>query len=194
MSSMPLREALAGLPVVTAEDRHALLSAPAMSCLHVALAQAPDPRERCGRRYDLAFLLTCLVAALLCNCNSTSAVGQWCREHRALLRRVFGPRRHLTPSDSLYRRLLPRLSADHLEWALAAWVRATRSSEDTEPVAVDGKTVRGAATAEQAAPHLLAFCTHESQETLPQAPVGEKTNELPVAHAWAPLSRGTVAW
>jgi hypothetical protein len=74
------------------------------------------------------------------------------------LRRVFGPRRPrpLTPSDSLSRRRLARLSAEHLEWALAAWgrVRATRPEEDREPVAVDGKTVRGAATPEQPAPHL----------------------------------------
>jgi predicted transposase YbfD/YdcC len=159
-----------------------------MTSLHMVLAQVPDPRARSGRRYELPFLLTCLVAALLCNCNSTRAVGQWCREHRALLRHAFGARRHLTPSDSLYRRLLPRLSAEHLEWALAAWVRATRPQEDREPVAVDGKAVRGAVGApDQTAPHLLAFCTHTSHETLLQVPVGEKTNEIPVAQALVPF-------
>ena len=39
---------------------------------------------------------------------------------------------------------------------------------DEEAVALDGKVLRGAGTAEQPAPHLLAFCTHESQETLLQ--------------------------
>jgi predicted transposase YbfD/YdcC len=85
---------------------------------------------------------------------------------------------------------LPRLSSEHLEWGLAAWVRATRPRQDEEPVAIDGKTLRGAGTAERAAPHLVAFCTHESQETLLQAPVGEKTNEIPVVQALLPfLSR-----
>ena len=186
MYSTPLREALAALPTLSDAERQALLRAPALTCLHRVFAQLPDPRERRGRRYDLAFLLTCLVAALLCGCDSTRAVGQWCRDQRPLLRRIFGPRAHLTPSDSLYRRLLPRLSVEHLEWALCAWVRATRPEEDTEPVAVDGKTLRGAGTAEQAAPHLLAFCTHHTQETLLQVPVGEKTNEIPVAQAMAP--------
>lgn len=187
MYSMPLREALAALPPLSAEERCRLLDLPGLHRLQTALAQIPDPRERSGRRYDLPFLLTCLVAALLCNCNSTAAVGQWCREQHALLRRLYGPRRHLTPSDSLYRRLLPRLSVEHVEWALAAWVRATRVADDHEPVAVDGKTVRGAVTPEQAAPHLLAFCTHTTQETLLQVQVGEKTNEIPVAQALAPL-------
>jgi len=51
---------------------------------------------------------------------------------------------------------LPRLSAEHLEWALAGWVRATRPAQDDEPMALDGQTVRGAASGEQAAPHLLS--------------------------------------
>ncbi len=153
--------------------------------LHAVFATIPDPRSAHGQRYSLAFLLTCLVAALLCNCNSTCAVSQWCREQRALLRRVFGPQRHLTPSDSLYRRLLPRLDAAQVEAALSAWVQATRPANDTEAVAVDGKTVCGAGTAAQAAPHLLAFCTHETQETLLQVRVSAKTNEIPVAQTSA---------
>jgi len=46
--------------------------------------------------------------------------------------------------------------------------------------------VRGARTGEQAAPHLLSFCTHESQETLLQVRVSEKTNEIAVAKAMLP--------
>lgn len=46
---------------------------------------------------------------------------------------------------------------------------------------------RFGATAEQAAPHLLAFCTHETQETLLPVRVADKTNEIPVAQAAAPL-------
>jgi predicted transposase YbfD/YdcC len=40
---------------------------------------------------------------------------------------------------------------------------------------------------EQAAPHLVALCTHQSQETRLHAPVGEKTNEIPVAPALVPF-------
>src|SRR5205085_11016741 len=117
---------------------------------------------------------------------STLAVGLWCREQRFLLARVFGPRRFLCPSDSLYRRLLRRLSVEHLEWAIADWVHATLAAKADEPIALDGKTVRGARTDEQAAPHLLSFCTHDSQEILLQVRVDEKTNEIPVAQFLLP--------
>lgn len=187
MYSTRLSEALAALPRLTQEDRQRLLTDATLTELAAVFASLPDPRQSRGRRYPLTLLLTCLVAALLCNCNSTLAVEQWCREQRTLLEHVFAPLQHVTPSGSLYRRLLPRLSVEHLEWALAAWVRATRAGDDQEPVAVDGKTVRGAGTDDQAAPHLLAFCTHTTQETLLQVPVGEKTNEIPVAQALVPL-------
>jgi hypothetical protein len=141
------------LPPLTSDERRQLLSQESLPSLYAVFATLPDPRRKEGQRYELAYLLTCLVAALLCNCNSTLAVGQWCREQRSLLAQVFGPRRFLCPSDSLSRRLLPRLSVEHLEWAIADWVHATLAARADEPIALDGKTVRGARTDEQAAPH-----------------------------------------
>ena len=90
------------------------------------------------------------------------------------------------PAGALYRRLLPRLSPTHVEAALAAWVRATRPVRDREPLAFDGKTVRGAGTATQPAPHLLSVSTHQTHETLVQVRVDDHTNEIPVAQALLP--------
>lgn len=174
------------LPALTNNQRHHLLEDHPLCSLYELFETLADPRCKSGQRYTLPYLLTCLVAALLCNCNSTLAVSEWCREHRDLLERLFGPRRFLCPSDSLYRVLLPRLSAEHLEWALADWLRVTLQAEADDPIALDGKSVRGAATNEQKAPHLLSFCTHSSQEILVQVRVGEKTNEIPVAQQLLP--------
>src|SRR6266700_6986849 len=97
------------LPPLSEEERNALLEKAALVSVYEILDAVPDPRGKHGLRYELSFLLTCLLAALLCNCNSTEAVAQWCREHEALLRQIFGPRLFLRPSGSLYRRVLPRL-------------------------------------------------------------------------------------
>jgi hypothetical protein len=51
---------------------------------------------------------------------------------------------------------------------------------------LSGKTVRGAGGAGQHAPHLLSFRTHQSQETLLQVEVSQKTNEIPIAQALLP--------
>lgn len=174
------------LPVLGEEERSTLLQEAALKSVDEIFEAVPDPRKRHGLRYELAFLLTCLVAALVCNCNSTEAVAQWCREHEALLRQVFGPRLFLTPSGSLYRWLLPQLDVQALEEAIGCWVQATLQARADDPIALDGKTLRGARRGEEKAPHLLSFQTHHSQETLFEVRVSEKTNEIPVAKAVLP--------
>lgn len=174
------------LPSLSSDHRQTLLQEQPRLRLYDLFSTIPDPRSKHGLRYDLAFLLTCLVAALLCNCDSTLAIGQWCRDQSRLLTRLFGPRRSLCPSDSLYRKLLPRLNAEQIEWALADWLRSTLHAQPDDPIALDGKTVRGAKTADAPAPHLLSFRTHQSQETLLQVVVSEKTNEIPVAQTLLP--------
>lgn len=169
------------------EDRKHLLSQAPLLTLVELLEAIPDPRGKHGLRYDLPYLLTCLIAALLCNCNSTEAVSQWCREHVELLRETFGPRLFLTPSGSLYRWLLPRLDVQVVEQVLSTWIRASSQASATDPLAVDGKTVRGARTAAGDAPHLLSCFTHQSQEVWAQVAVGEKTNEIPEARKLLPL-------
>jgi predicted transposase YbfD/YdcC len=172
---------------LTPEQREQLRNDCALLSLSQAFAHLPDPRSRHGLRYDLPFLLTCLVAALLCNCNHSEAVGQWCRGQRTILIRLFGHRRYLSPTGALYRWLLPQLSISALETLLSCWVRSTLDPTSQSPIALDGKVVRGAKTAEQSAPNLLSFRTHEEQETLMQIRVADKTNEIPVAQAMLPL-------
>lgn len=174
------------LPSLSEEDRQRLLTQAHLHTLVELLEAIPDPRGKHGLRYDLPYMLTCLIAALLCNCNSTEAVGQWCREHVELLREVFGPRLFFTPSGSLYRWLLPQISVEAVEQAFAAWIRATSQAGPTDPLAVDGKTVRGARTEEQSAPHLLACFTHQSKEVWAELAVDEKTNEIPEARRLLP--------
>src|SRR5438105_2930614 len=115
---------------LTADERAQLFTDAHLRTLPGALAAIPDPRKRRGQRYDLPFLLTCLVAALLCDCHSVEALGRWTRDQQALLEallaRVCGRRRHCTPPGALYRRLWPRLSVAHVERAVGSWVQQTR--------------------------------------------------------------------
>jgi predicted transposase YbfD/YdcC len=183
MQDTPMPTFFAGL---SAQERAQLFSDERLGTLPAAFAAIPDPRKRRGQRYDLPFLLTCLAAALLCDCNSLEAVGRWTHDQQAVLRRCFPHQRFHTPTGSLYRRLLPRLSVAHVERALASWVQQTRPQRDREALSFDGKTIRGARTATQTAPHLLSVSTHTTHETLVQVRVADKTNEIPVAQALLP--------
>src|SRR5260370_9075904 len=156
------------IPALTDDQRYNLLKEAAVCSLAQVLEAMPDPRGRHGLRYDLPFLLCCLIAALLCNCNGSEAVAQWCREHQRLLHQVFGPRLFLTPSGSLYRWLLPRLCADSLERVLAAWVQSTLVAQPDEAIALDGKALRGAPSRAHDAAQLHSCCTQYGPWTLGQ--------------------------
>jgi predicted transposase YbfD/YdcC len=174
------------LPNLPEKERQRLLTQAHLHTLVEMLEAIVDPRGKHGLRYDLPFLLTCLIAALLSNCQSTEAVGQWCREHVDVLQEIFGPRLFLTPSGSLYRWLLPQINAEEVEHTLSAWIIASSRASGTDPLAVDGKTVRGARTEERDAPHLLSCFTHQSKEVWAELAVGEKTNEIPEARKLLP--------
>lgn len=167
------------------EERRTLVQDGTLRTLSDVFATIPDPRSRHGLRYPLPFLLTCLVAALLCNNDSLDAVAQWCREHRSLLRRLFPGQRFVSPSGSLLRRLMPRLDPEQIEWRLMGWLQQDLASD--EPLAFDGKTVHGSGAAEGTPIHLLSVSTHDSGQTVLQVQVADKTNEIPVAREVLPL-------
>ncbi len=73
---------------------------------------------------------------------------------------------------------MPQLDAPALEQVLGTWIQATLVAPADEPLALDGKTVRGAKSGELAAPYLLAFCTYHSQETLWQVRVRDREGEF----------------
>ncbi len=76
----------------TAVERAAASPEAALTTLGAVFAAVPDPRSRHGQRYDLPFLLTCLVAALLCGCN-------WMRQNSESV--VVGSQRVGYPSSSI---------------------------------------------------------------------------------------------
>ncbi len=74
MYATPLQMALAAIPPLTAEEQQALLCDRSLTELQAVFARLPDPRQRLERRFPLPLLLTCLVAALLCNCNPSFVI------------------------------------------------------------------------------------------------------------------------
>ncbi|MGY3204881.1 ISAs1 family transposase [Streptomyces sp. TE5632] len=74
----------------------------------------------------------------------------------------------------------PRIDGDALDRAVGHWLADRRSSTGSRlrGLAVDGKSLRGAARAKGRKIHLLAACDHAGGLVLAQLDVGEKTNEI----------------
>ncbi|MCY0932224.1 ISAs1 family transposase [Streptomyces sp. H27-H1] len=149
------------------------------------LAQVPDPRDPRGVRYPLATLLGLAACAVLAGAKSLLAVGEWVAEAPPAVLEKLGARvdplipERSWPVETTIRRLLARVDGDALDRAVGAWLADRRPrTEGLRGLAVDGKSLRGAARADGRKVHLLAACDHATGLVLGQLDVGEKTNEI----------------
>jgi hypothetical protein len=152
------------------------------------LAEVPDPRDPRGVRHALAVVLALTACAVLTGATSLLAVGEWIAdtpphllEHLGMRLDPLDPGRAL-PAESTVRRLLMRVDGDALDTAIGRWLEDRRQPPgkkgELRGVAVDGKSLRGAARAEGRKIHLLAALDHVTGLVLAQRDVGEKTNEI----------------
>ena len=96
--------------------------------------------------------------------------------HPAVLQRL--SKRFTAPSTTAFVKVLTRLDPDVLDCAARTW--AAQQASRTDPVAIDGKYIRGAARYNPGAKHLLvAAAEHRSGIVLGQEAVQNKSNEIP---------------
>ncbi|MFL1376801.1 ISAs1 family transposase [Nocardiopsis protaetiae] len=140
------------------------------------LAHLADPRSPQGRRHSLAGVLLCALCAMLAGARHLRAIGQWAdaAPQHTLIRlgcritcAALGTR--TAPSPATIRRVLLALDPE----ALAALTRP----DTLQVVAVDGKTLRGSATATETAVHLLAALT-PNRRLVAQVRVPAGTGEI----------------
>lgn len=151
------------------------------------LAEVPDPRKPRGLRHSLVYVLALAACAVLTGATSLLAISEWAADAPpAVLDRLGARRCPLSgtlpvPCETTIRRTLARLDADALDRAVGAWPADRRiqpGPRARRAVAVDGKSLRGAARADGRKIHLPAALDHTSRLVLAQLDVGDKTNEI----------------
>ena len=148
-----------------------------------ALSSVPDPRRKRGTRHPLSAVLALLSVATMCGCRSVYAALQWGRDQGKEMAAKLGLAKHGVPSDGMMSGLLRRLDVGAFEAALARWAAAwpagagASDPDHLEPVAVDGKTLRGARGHEVPGVHLLAAYAARLGLVLNQVPAGANKEE-----------------
>ena len=152
-----------------------------------ALQHLPDPRDKRGKRHDLAFVLCGVILAIMAGRSRVSAMHRFLHNRLAWLCDTT----QVVVARCISRAQLPRLLA-RVEWeALNALILAhfgvcLESSAEGEWVAIDGKALRGS-PGEQ----VILARTHQSGRILAQQPLaGPKSSEVTAVRvllAQAPL-------
>jgi hypothetical protein len=133
-------------------------------------------------------LLQLTVAALLCGARSLYAIAQWSQERleddpELLLQLGLPPGRR--PCVATLHRVFKALDVAAFEAAIGTWLAQTGVAP-AEPLALDGKTLRG--TQREALPgvHLVAAYSHQAGAVLAQLRSAGKGHELAAAQQVLP--------
>ena len=154
--------------------------APSRPELLVLLGSVPDHRSARGVRHLLPVILAVGLAAVLAGARSFTAIGEWAVDQSEPAMALLGVTGQARPSESTIRRAMAGLDADLLDRVIGAfvWTR-THLVGGRRVIALDGKTVRGARTANAVAPHLVAAFDHATGTVVGQVAVAAKSNEIP---------------
>lgn len=159
------------------------LSDQEMVQLHQRLRQLPEPRGGRRQLHPLPTVLTIALAAVLGGARGYLAIAEFAqRLSQAQLKRLraYYSHRHqrfIAPSEPTVRRVLQQLDPQALEQVIGAWVQAC--APEGEPIAVDGKTLKGARRDNGSAVHLISALLHDSGAVIAQREVEAKSNEIP---------------
>ena len=153
-----------------------------------AFERVPDPRRARGIRHGLVPLLVVAACAVLTGARSFAAIGEYARDKGRLVLDTLGVDGEVAHAATI-RRILVDLDPGGLQKAITAWSVGRAAAGDRPPagtpvrelrrvIAVDGKTVRGAADAEGRQPHLVAALDQHTGAVLAQTAVEEKSSEI----------------
>jgi hypothetical protein len=150
-----------------------------------ALAAIPDPRRPHLRVHNLVPLLQLAVAAMLAGARSLYAIAQWGRERLADDPGVLvalGLPAGRSPCVATLHRVFKRLDVAAFEGALGGWLARSQVVPD-EPLAVDGKTLRGIHGEQLPGVHLVAVYALHTRAVLTQIATERKGKEISAAKA-----------
>ena len=134
------------------------------------LATVPDPRDRRGRRYPLGALLAIAVLATAAGMRGYAGFATWARTAPEDVLAQLGIR-FRRPSEKTFRAVFSRVDPDDLNRRLGAYFTAHATRLDPAglvPIALDGKTLRGALRAKATATHLVSVFAHRARLVLGQ--------------------------
>lgn len=160
------------------------------------LATVPDPRDARGRRYPLGALLAIAVLATAAGMRGYAGFATWARTAPEEVLAQLGVR-YRRPSEKTFRAVFSRVDPDDLNRRLGAHFTAHVTRLDPAglvPIALDGKTLRGALRAGAGATHLVSVFAHRARLVLHQLAVAEKSNEIPCVRALLKLLPRRVRW
>lgn len=154
------------------------MSEPASPSLFDTLSQVPDPRLDRTKLHQLVDILVIAVCATICAAETWEEIAEFGQAKESWFRKFLSPPNGI-PSHDTFRRVFLRLNPRKLQEAFLGWVRSVAAVTEGEVVAIDGKQVRGARTADgKEGLRMVSAWACEQRLVLGQLKTEEKSNEI----------------
>ena len=155
------------------------------------LESVTDPRKARGRQYLIGFVLAVTVVAVLAGARNYSEIARRVRDiSQEMLMRLgsewdWHESRYRCPSKTVIRNVLSGIDGDEMDRITGKWLSENSGKEGGEEweIAVDGKVMRGAWTAENDKVALFSAVRHRDAVTVAQVSVPDGTDETSRAPA-----------
>jgi hypothetical protein len=142
------------------------------------LSSVSDHRRPEGKRYPLASLLLIAIAAFLSGRRDQLGIVRWGRRLSREALASIGIARGRVPAPSVWCELFQGLDVVSLERILGSWVQGGQAAGH---VAIDGKRLRGSATALSPGAHLVAAFSASLEGVIGQLRMEPEANEITTA-------------
>jgi predicted transposase YbfD/YdcC len=152
----------------------------ATSSLSVAkcFSTMKDPRSRLGRCYHhFLDIIVIAICGVICGCDNWEQIQKFGEHRRSWLERFLKLANGI-PSYHTFKRVFSHLNPDAFQRCFVQWTQALCQKIGLPQVAIDGKTLRGSRGALGPALHMVSAWATESQLSLGQVAVEEKSNEI----------------
>ena len=140
------------------------------------LTQIEDCRRGNGKRHELVEVLVIAICAIFANVEGFEDMAEWARKKEVWLRRFLRLENGI-PSHDTFNRIFRILNPKQFEHVFRRWVSGVVGAL-RENVAIDGKALRGSATAGDSAVHMVSAYATGLGLVLGQEKVADKSNEI----------------
>lgn len=156
-----------------------MTSKDAIAALIEQFRQIEDPRVEGRTDHDLLDILVLALCAVMSGAEGWDDIEDWGRAREGWLGRYLGLRNGIPGHDTI-RRVFEALSPRQLETCFAVWMRQVCPGVDGRIIAIDGKSLRGAASPARGLRtlHQVSAYAAEYGLTLGQVACEEKSNEI----------------